>query len=144
MSKNSQPHKRLGVTDWKQCRATAKSTVRHFIVVVVNPSLHQPGPGLTVRGCAPLVWDGGRLELDDHLWTQTGKQCFKLTTAGNVTRLIAEKGFTLGLCMTIVSPDGNSSLRCHWLVDTAFLYSVWIGQKKKIITFTNLRKGSND
>lgn len=31
----------------------------------------------------------------------------------------------MGLCITMVSPDGNSSLRCHWLVDTAFLYSVW-------------------
>lgn len=33
--------------------------------------------------------------------------------------------FTFGLCMTIVSPDGNSSRRCHWLVETAFLYSAW-------------------
>lgn len=33
---------------------------------------------------------------------------------------------TFGLCMTMVSPDGNSSRRCHWLVDTAFLYSPYV------------------
>lgn len=54
-------------------RTTAKSTVSHFVEVVVNPSLHHPGPGLPIWGRAPLVWDGRRLELNDHLPTRNRK-----------------------------------------------------------------------
>lgn len=99
--------------------AARQSTIRHFVVVIINPSLHHPRPRLPVLSGTPLVWVGRRLELNYDLGEQTerpNRVCLVICYWGRF-------GLTFGLCMTIVSPDGNSSLRCHWFVDTAFLYS---------------------
>jgi len=40
-----------------------QATIWHFIVVIIDPSLHHSGPGLPVLSCAPLVWYGGGLKL---------------------------------------------------------------------------------
>ena len=52
-----------------------------------------------------------------------------------ITRLPVSTGnrVTFGLCMTMVSPDGNSSRRCHWFVLTAFLYSACVNRQKYTI-----------
>lgn len=102
-------------------------TIWYFIVGIVNPSLHHSGPGLSVLSGAPLVWHRGGLKLHNHLQTQRKTLNFNwqlaFTIATPSPHLVSNS--TFGLCMTIVSPDGNSSLRCHWLVETAFLYSAW-------------------
>jgi len=118
------------------------STIRHFIVVIVDAPLHHPGPGLTLLGRAPLIRHGRGLELNYNLLGQvagTNGSCQNLVRCGHFSSVSNIVGWkveqfinllrpimrrvTFGLCMTMVSPDGNSSLRCHWLVDTAFLYS---------------------
>lgn len=46
--------------------------------------------------------------------------------------------------MTIVSPEGNSSLRCHWLVETAFLYSAWSNNTQSKVIYTKWPKLEED
>lgn len=46
-------------------------TIRHVIMVIINPSLHHPGSGLPVLSGAPLIWYGRGLKLHDHLQRQT-------------------------------------------------------------------------
>lgn len=45
-------------------------TIGYVVVVVVDPSLHHSGPGLSILSCAPLVWHRGGLELHNHLQQQ--------------------------------------------------------------------------
>ena len=50
------------------------STFRHFIMVIVDASLHHPGSGLTLLGCAPLVRHSRGLELNYNLLEAQGTQ----------------------------------------------------------------------
>lgn len=95
-----------------------QNTIGDFVVVIINSSLHHSGPGLPVLRCSPLIRHGGGLELDYDLRRQTHGSSPRTEHARQEKQEV-----TFGLCMTMVSPEGNSSLRCHWFVDTALLYS---------------------
>lgn len=91
-------------------------------------------PLFTTRGLVCPSWvvphSSGMEEGWNCTITYRGKQnVFNQTNGVNHHLTLIGPECTFGLCMTMVSPDGNSSLRCHWLVDTAFLYSDWKTQE---------------